>query len=173
MLSAAAQVGADGKLIHPGASGYLADGTVGVVVEDDDDPLLRSESLQRIEELLVGVWIVKRALGQRPAGKARLALEVAGRNAKGGSPDPVAHVPNLSPAAQRLGEGFGDGIGRDVLVASEGKQRSPQAIAVLSVHRLKVACRGYGPRHRRHYAPTGADGLQKVTVRRFEPSDIV
>ncbi len=139
MLPAAAQVSADGKRIDPGAARDLAHRAVGVVVQHDHDALLRRESLERSEQLLIGMGVVEGALGHRSASQARLALEIPRGQPEGGAPDPAAHVPDRRAAAQRLGEGLGDGVGGDLLIAREGVERPPQAIAVLPVDRLDLA----------------------------------
>jgi len=59
-------------------------------------------------------------------------------------------------ATERLRKRLGDGIRGDVLVAGEGEQRAPQAIAVIAVHRLDIAgcsdlCHGY------RHDPIGSD----------------
>jgi hypothetical protein len=83
MLTAATQVSANGKLIHPRATCDVAHGTVGVVMEHDRGALLWCEPLERVEQLLVRVWIVKGALWQRSTRETRLALQVASREPKG------------------------------------------------------------------------------------------
>jgi hypothetical protein len=83
---------------------------------------------------------------------------------KGRAPHPAAHIPDLRATAQGLGKGLGQRIRGDILVAGEGIQRPPQAIAVLAVHRLDLASRSSHASHDGgHYACIGSDRRQKVT----------
>jgi hypothetical protein len=82
MLPSTAQVRADGKRIDTGATRDLAHRAVGVVMQHDHRALLRSEALEGDQQLLVGMYIVKGALGDRSAGEAGLALQVAGASRK-------------------------------------------------------------------------------------------
>jgi hypothetical protein len=164
MLPTAAQVSADRKRIDAGAARDLAHWAVGVVVQHDHRPLLWRESLERGQQLLVGMGVVNGALGHRPMPEARLALEITPGQVEGGAPDPAAHISDRRAPTQRLGKGLGDRIGRDLLVAGEGVQRPPQSIAVLTVYRLNLAGRLNVSHDGRHYALTGSDRRQKVTA---------
>jgi hypothetical protein len=58
-------MGADGQGIHTRPTRDLADGTVDVVVEDDHEPLLRGQALERNGQLVVEVEVVGHALWDR------------------------------------------------------------------------------------------------------------
>ncbi len=76
MLPAPAQVSPDRKLIDTRAARNLAHRAVDVVVQHDDRALLRRESLERDQQLLIGVSVMNGAFGQRSAQKVGAALEI-------------------------------------------------------------------------------------------------
>ena len=110
MLPTAAQVRADGKRIDACPARDLAHGAVGVVVQHDHGALLRSQPLERVEELIVGMPVVECALWELPARKARLPLEVTCSESKRRAPDPAAEIPYRGASPQSLGESLGDGV---------------------------------------------------------------
>ncbi len=78
-------------------------------------------------------------------GNSTALLQLTGRDAEGRTPDPAVGSLDFVAAAERLCEGLGHRVARELLVAAEGHERPPQPRAVVPPHAFDgIAGIGHG-----------------------------